>query len=72
MVSNQKVVAAWRKGLIAKARNMSTDGVNLYSYNLVIGKRSSNGTHVLDYTSSGEYGFRSITTSKHVGMAFRT
>tara|TARA_Y100000296_G_scaffold80467_1_gene106034 strand:+ start:1069 stop:1302 length:234 start_codon:yes stop_codon:yes gene_type:complete len=64
MVSNSMVIKAWMDGHRAEARNMSTDGVNLYSYALLIAK----GREVFDYTRNG-LGSVSNTTSRHVGMA---
>ena len=66
MESNSDVINAWYAGHKAEARNLSTDGVDLYSYALLIAK----GSQVLDYTKTG-LGFISQTTSQHVGMAKR-
>ena len=45
-----------------------TDGHYIYSYELPIGYTRGDGEKVaLDYTSAGSKGFKSITTSKHVG-----
>lgn len=64
MMTNNQVIKAWMNGHRAEARNMSTDGVNLYSYALLIAE----GRKVFDYTSNG-LGSVSNTTSRHVGMA---
>jgi len=64
MVSNSDVIQAWLSGRVTKARHLSTDGYNLYSYALLIGQ----GREVYDYTSRG-LGFTSQTTSCHVGLA---
>mgnify|MGYP003133030860 CR=1 FL=1 len=64
MASNSQVIKAWTLGHKAEAKNLSTDGVNLYSYALLIAK----GREVIDYTAGG-IGFVSMTTSRHVGMA---
>ena len=66
MVSNSQVIKAWMDGHKAEARSLSTDGVDLYSYALLIAK----GREVFDHTSTG-LGFQSQTTSQHVGMAKR-
>ena len=47
-----------------------TDGDKIYSYQLPIGYTRGDGEKVaLDYTSGGSKGFKSMTTSKHVGYA---
>ncbi len=64
---NEQVIREWTLGRSAKSStgNLSTDGENLFSYNLLIGSRSRKV--VFDYTSSGT--FYSMTTSCHVGRA---
>ena len=69
MIRNEEVVNAWLWGNRASSGNMSTDGVKLYSYNLMIGDRSDCQVRIWDYTASGEY--HSQTTSCHVGLALR-
>jgi len=64
LVTNSEVLTAWLSNRTAEARNLSTDGYKLYSYALLIGQ----GKEVYDYTSKG-LGFRSKTTSIHVGLA---
>jgi hypothetical protein len=62
----------WRNASPAKTYNKSywTDGVTLYSYDLVIGTTMPDGSKILyDYTSTGT--FISLTTSKHVNTAAR-
>ena len=72
-VRNGAVAKAWY--LSADAINHSgtftTDGVRLWSYKLLIGDTcGKTGKKVLrDYTSQGNHGFRSQTTSCHVGKA---
>ena len=70
---NEEVVDAWVNGRVAAGGNLLTDGQKLYSYSLCIGHTSpSSGRKVVrDYTARGEYGFRSMTTSQHVGLAKR-
>ena len=70
-MTNQQVVNAWWWGREGKSGHMRTDGRNLWSYNLLIGKVTEEGRIVLDYTTGGEMGFVSMTTSKHVGLAKR-
>lgn len=69
-MNNLSVARAWMRGDNAKAKNFSTDGESLWSYNLLIAKRNPYGIQVYDYTASGH--FISMTTSKHVGIALRT
>ena len=69
---NEQVVKAWTAGKPAKAGNLSTDGVSLWSYRLQIGETMLSGhKRVYDYTSGGSHGYRSQTTSCHVGLAKR-
>ena len=71
-VSNMFVPRAWSCGQEAKSHtgNYWTDGRTLYSYSLMIGDTTAQGTKVLrDYTSNGKWGFQSQTTSCHVGRA---
>ena len=65
MANNTQVIRAWLDGYKAKSRNLKTDGINLYSYKLMIAK----GRQILDYTKGGDYDFQSMTTSRHVGLA---
>ena len=67
---NEQVVDAWLSGDSAHTNNLSTDGVRLWSYNLMIGDRSDNQNRIWDYTASGAY--YSQTTSCHVGLALRS
>lgn len=62
-VSNKEVAAAWCNGQAAAAEHYSTDGKNLYSYNLKIGWVNSEGDRVLCRYKV------SVTTSKHISMA---
>ena len=66
---NQDVAKLWgRNSRPAKNHNgtFRSDGVNLYSYNLLIGETTKNGQKIVyDYTASGN--FYSVTTSRHVG-----
>ena len=65
---NSQVIKAWENGHRGESwtGSLSTDGVSLYSYALLIAR----GREVFDYTSGG-LGFISMTTSHHVGMAKR-
>ena len=73
-VCNALVAEAWALGQEARNHNNSfyTDGKRIYSYGLQIGDTSeTNKKIVRDYTAKGSYGFRSMTTSQHVGLAKR-
>ena len=69
---NSDVVEAWVAGKPAKAGNLRTDGVSLWSYRLQIGDTALSGKKLVhDYTANGSHGYRSQTTSCHVGLAKR-
>lgn len=65
---NENVIKAWINGQRASAGNLSTDGSNLYSYNLLIG--SGSGSAIFNHTAGGG-SYYSQTTSAHVGLAKR-
>ena len=67
---NKDVIRSFAWGKRAAAPNLQTDGRSLWSYNLKIAQRTSEGVVVGDFTSPGG-DFHSMTTSKHVGMAKR-
>jgi hypothetical protein len=68
-MKNIDVAKSWVRGERAAAGHFSTDGTDLFSYNLRIATRNSYGMTVFNYTASGS--FISVTTSKHVGYALR-
>jgi hypothetical protein len=71
-VANRHVIAAWKNGekAVSGRKCFRTDGIRLYSYQLLIGINVNGTLHVGDFTApSGA--FYSMTTSKHVGMARR-
>jgi len=74
ILTNSKVIEAWQRAERA-ANHRGTlqcysDGT-LYSYSLHIGQRTPSGVCIVgDYTAPGG-GFRSMTTSSHVGRAKR-
>lgn len=70
-MTNEQVIDAWISGRGASSSNgnMSTNGVDLYSYNLKIASRKDHQFRIWDYTASGSY--YSQTTSCHVGLALR-
>ena len=83
-MTNNEVAQSWadnKSGRTSKADGtyrFSTDGSNLYSYNLLIGFTSVKGEKVaLQYQACAKYNrnddgwFRSRTTSCHVSLAMR-
>lgn len=68
MATNSDVVHAWRNSRPAKSGNgnLSTNGNELYSYNMVIGKTFHWCKLVLDVSGVWAY---SVTTSNHVSEA---
>jgi len=67
-MTNESVANAWRNNLIASTKNMRTDGVNLYSYNLRIGYTENGKKVAINHTAAGG-SFYTITTSNHVSYA---
>ena len=68
---NAQVAECWGRNQPASAGNLSTDGDDLWSYNLLIGYTTPKGRKVvIDYTASGRY--YSQTTSCHVNLAARS
>ncbi len=70
-VSNEDVAKRWAMGHCARSHtgNFYTDGKKIYSYELQIGDTSEDDKKLVrDYTAKGSYGFRSMTTSQHVGL----
>ena len=70
-VVNSLVAEAWALGKPAKNHKgtFHTDGKKIYSYELQLGDTSEDGKKIVkDYTANGSYGFRTMTTSQHVGM----
>lgn len=69
-MTNEKVIKSWLKGVDGKGYSISTDGTKLKSYDLVIAFKNKNGITIFDYTANSGC-FKSMTTSKHVGLAIR-
>ena len=67
---NSEVARSWWNGRKASSKHLKTDGINLWSYNLLIATIKNGNRVVFDYTSRGGH-FYSVTTSKHVGLAAR-
>jgi hypothetical protein len=70
MIRSREVLTAWVKGCPWAVENLSTDGWNLYSYDLKIGTYKDGLNVVYDYTAPGGK-FISMTTSAHVNAAKR-
>jgi len=72
-VKNINVINNWTKGQKSRSHtgNLSTDGVFLFSYNLVIGWTNASGEKVVTLYTAPNNGFKSMTTSRHVGYAKR-
>ena len=72
--TNEHVAIRWFRNQPASNHggSMTTDGNDLYSYNLLIGFTTEQGTKILlDYTSKTGH-FRSMTTStKHISPTRR-
>ena len=73
-VRNLHVAEYWAEGKAVSNHTGSfrTDGTQLFSYDLLIGDTcEKTGSKVLrNYTARGKWGFRSQTTSCHVGRSF--
>ena len=69
-IANKQVVKAWANGQGASARNLWTNGRELYSYLQLIGRTGvRNGAKVvIDHTAPAD-GYISQTTSCHVNLA---
>lgn len=63
-MNNIAVANLWSKGLAGRSGNMSTDGISIWSYAMLIGE-VVNGERVV-YRRS-----RSVTTTKHINLAAR-
>ena len=67
MATNRDVASAWGSSRRQSANNMSTDGLKLWSYDLMIGYTTETGEKVLiDYTSAGGRFVSMTTSSKHI------
>ena len=69
--TNQEVINNFLNKKPAKAGALTTDGHNLYSYGLIIGRWYGGKPFVFDYTATGG-AYYSQTTSQHVGLAKRS
>ena len=73
MATREQVINAWVKGNRANTSNgsLSTNGKELYRYNLTIGVKLAGSPVGLDYTAPAGH-YRSQTTSTHVRLAARS
>jgi len=70
MATNKQVVEAWGNGRCSSSNNLHTDGMGLYSYNLLIGYTTEQFQKVLiDYTAKGGEFVSMTTSSKHIAPA---
>ena len=71
--TNDEVALFWKLSRPAENHRGSfwTDGLKLYSYDLQIGDTCpvTNTKILKSYTAKGSWGFKSQTTSCHVGLA---
>lgn len=63
-MTNQQVVDRWLEGKAASSGNMSTNGKDLFSYRLRIGRTRKGEKVLIDYRRR-----MSTTTSQHCGLA---
>ena len=70
-MTNLQVTFCWRHGKAAASGHMSTDGRNLYSYALLIGRTLGTGTSAVKAVKryQAPKHFESRTTSRHVSLA---
>jgi len=68
-MNNESVINSWISGSRAHSNTMSTDGKNLFSYELLIGFTADDRRcYVIDYTAKTG-NFRTNSTSQHVSLA---
>ena len=67
MATNSDVASAWGNSRRKSAKNMSSTGSELYSYDLLIGYTTPQGGKVLiDYTEKGGRFVSMTTSTKHI------
>lgn len=71
MATNKQVVEAWGNGRAMSSNNLHTDGMGLFSYDLLIGYTAEpNFLKVLiDYTAKGGEFVSVTTSSRHIAPA---
>ncbi len=73
MIKNSEVINSWLNGTPAQGSHLRTDGSDLFSYRLLIGRTTGNVRKhkvVYNYTSNGQYKI-SKTTTQHVNLAIK-
>jgi len=72
-VRNVVVASYWQHDKPAENHtgSFTTNGIKLWSYGLMIGDTVDGKKILKDYTAAGTFGFKSQTTSCHVGFARR-
>ena len=70
-VVNSEVIQSWTESREAKNHKgtLTTTGLTLWSYDLQIGDTIDGVKVVRDYSARGKWGYKSQTTSCHVGLA---
>ena len=71
--TNQTVIQEWSEGRSARNHKgtLTTNGIYLYSYTVVIGIRLESGVTIVKDCTAPAGMFHSMTTSQHVGAAKR-
>ena len=67
-MTNRLVAKAWSNNITLATKNLRSDGLNLFSYNLKIGYTKDGKKIAIDHTASAG-SFYSRTTSNHVSLA---
>ena len=76
-MENHEVIRQWVRGFTAEnagsqgQTTLSTDGRDLFSYNLKIGYTTEKGNKVVKLYNAKTGNFKTRTTSKHVSMAMK-
>ena len=76
-MENYQVIRQWVRGFSAEnfgsngSATLSTDGRDLFSYNLKIGYTTEKGNKVVKLYNAKSGNFKTNTTSKHVSMAVK-
>jgi len=71
MRDNSSIIKSWVRGIERNnyGHTLTTDGKDLYSYNLKIGYTEKNGVKVAMRYDATTKNFKSMTTSRHVSLA---
>ena len=68
MITNKECAERWKRNKPGESGHISTDGNNLFSYGLLIGKTINGTKIVFEYTAVKD-NFISRTTSNHIRHA---